>query len=73
MYVYQCTDNNEQHSCLQLLDTKTQDRKQTLLNYITHIVETLYPNVLSFYEDLSIDEACEGQEGESPCTAMYLI
>ena len=42
------------------MDTKTQDRKQTLLNYITHIVETLYPNVLSFYEDLSISEACEG-------------
>ena len=23
-------------------------------------METLYPNVLSFYEDLSINEACEG-------------
>lgn len=36
------------------------DRKQTLLHYIVHVVEMVYPNVLSFYDDLNIDEACMG-------------
>ena len=45
---------------MQLLDTKSLDRKQTLLHYIVHVVEMIYPNVLSFYEDLYIEEACTG-------------
>lgn len=36
------------------------DRQQTLLHYIVHVVEMVYPNVLSFYDDLSVDEACQG-------------
>ena len=47
-------------SSMQLLDTKSLDRKQTLLHYIVHVVEMIYPNVLSFYEDLYIEEACTG-------------
>ena len=42
------------------MDTRTHDRKQTLLHYITHVVESMYPNVLSFHEDLNLEEACEG-------------
>lgn len=45
---------------MQLSDTKSLDRKQTLLHYIAHVVETVYPNVLSFYDDLAIEEACQG-------------
>ena len=45
---------------MQLSDTKSLDRKQTLLHYIAHVVETVYPNVLSFYDDLNIEEACQG-------------
>ena len=45
---------------MQLSDTKSLDRKQTLLHYIAHVVETVYPNVLSFYDDLDIEEACQG-------------
>ena len=45
---------------MQLSDTKSLDRKQTLLHYIVHVVETVYPNVLSFYDDLDIEEACQG-------------
>ena len=37
------------------------DRKQTLLHYIVHVVEMVYPSVLSFYDDLNIDDACMGQ------------
>ena len=43
------------------MDTKSLDRKQTLLHYITHVVESVYPHVLSFYEDLDIEEACKGR------------
>lgn len=48
---------------MQLSDTKSLDRKQTLLHYIAHVVETVYPNVLSFYDDLDIEEACQGIHG----------
>ncbi len=37
------------------------DRKQTLLHYIVHVVELVYPNVLSFYEELNVVEACQGE------------
>lgn len=49
-------------STTQLTDTKSLNRKQTLLQYITHVVETVYPNVLSFYDDLDIEEACQGND-----------
>ena len=50
----------------QLTDTKSLNRKQTLLQYITHVVETVYPNVLSFYDDLDIEEACQGNDDALP-------
>ena len=42
------------------MDTKSLDRKQTLLQYIAHTVDLLYPEVLTFHEELKIDEACKG-------------
>ena len=53
-------------SMTQLTDTKSLNRKQTLLQYITHVVETVYPNVLSFYDDLDIEEACQGNDDALP-------
>lgn len=50
---------------------KSTDRKQTLLHYLTNIVEKLYPNVLSFYEDLIIDDACTGTY--QACTLIVII
>ena len=45
----------------QLADTRsTYDKRQTLLHYIAHVVEKLYPHQLSFYDDLDIDEAAKG-------------
>ncbi|XP_055360386.1 formin-like protein 1 isoform X6 [Betta splendens] len=35
-----------------LLDTKSTDRKQTLLNFITSIIQEKYPEVRSFYAEL---------------------
>lgn len=43
------------------------DRKQTLLHYIVHVVELVYPNVLSFYEDLNVVEACQGESHVHMC------
>ena len=51
-----CTFNS------QLADTRsTYDKRQTLLHYIAHVVEKLYPHQLSFYDDLDIDEAAKGE------------
>ena len=43
-------------------DTKSRDQKQTLLNYIAHVVEKVFPNVLTFYEDLDIETASSGDQ-----------
>lgn len=29
---------------------------------MTHVVDKLYPNLITFYEDLNIDRACEGMD-----------
>lgn len=47
-------------SLSKITDTKSQDKKQTLLNYIVHVVEKVFPNVLTFHEDLDIHTACTG-------------
>jgi hypothetical protein len=47
-------------SLSKLADTRsTYDKKQTLLHYLAHVVEKLYPHQLSFYDDLDIDEAAK--------------
>lgn len=47
-------------SLTRITETKSQDKRQTLLNYIAHVVEKIFPNVLTFYEDLDIQNACSG-------------
>ncbi|XP_055360382.1 formin-like protein 1 isoform X3 [Betta splendens] len=46
-----------------LLDTKSTDRKQTLLNFITSIIQEKYPEVRSFYAELHfLDKAALGEQ-----------
>jgi len=47
-------------SLTKISETKSQDRQQTLLSYIAHVVEKVFPNVLTFYEDLELQNACKG-------------
>ncbi len=49
-------------SLSKMTDTKSQDRKQTLLSYMVHVVEKVFPNVLTFHEDLDIQHACSGRK-----------
>ncbi len=50
------------------------DRKQTLLHYIVHVVEMVYPNVLTFYDDLSVDKACQGRSRDKrTCCCIAII
>lgn len=46
---------------LQLLDTKSTDRKQTLLHYISNVVREKYQAVSLFYNELHyVDKAAAG-------------
>lgn len=48
--------------CFQLGNTKAQDGKSTLLNFIANIAETKHPDIVSFHEELShVDKAARGQ------------
>ena len=47
-------------SLTKISETKSQDKKQTLLSYIAHVVEKVFPNVLTFHEDLDVLNACSG-------------
>ena len=47
-------------SLAKIKETRSQDKQQTLLNYIAHMVEKVYPNILTFYDDLEIQAACKG-------------
>ena len=57
---YLIPHDHDSNICLQLTDTRSNDKKQTLLNYICNVVEKIFPHLLSFHEELKIDEACEG-------------
>lgn len=49
--------------CVQLLDTKSTDRSQTLLHYIANVVREKYPAVSPFYNELHyVDKAAAGEE-----------
>lgn len=49
-------------SCLQLSETKSTDRKQTLLHFIVSIIQEKYPEVQSFYSELHfLDKASMGE------------
>jgi hypothetical protein len=46
----------------QLLETKTTDRKQTLLHYIANVVREKYPGVALFYNELHyVEKAAAGE------------
>lgn len=58
---------------VQLTDTRsTYDKRQTLLHYIVHVVEKLYPHQLSFYDDLDIDEAAKGESFCGNSDALFM-
>lgn len=63
---------SERSSCLiafQLLDTKSTDRKLTLLHYIALIVKDKYPDLANFFNELHfVDKAAAGQH-PGPCPA----
>ncbi|CAK8671797.1 formin-like protein 2 isoform X2 [Clavelina lepadiformis] len=43
-----------------LIDTKSTDKKQTLLHYIVNVIETYYPDIKHFYNELRyVDRACK--------------
>lgn len=47
--------------CFQLLDTKSTDRKQTLLHYIANVVKEKYQQVTLFYNELHyVEKAAAG-------------
>ena len=48
-------------SFFQLIDTKSTDKKQTLLHYIVNVLERYYPDVQHFYQELRyVDRASKG-------------
>lgn len=50
----------------QLLDTKSTDRKMTLLHYIALIVKEKYPELANFYNELHfVDKAAAGEFRQS--------
>lgn len=49
-------------SAEKLLDTKSTDRKMTLLHYIALIVKEKYPELANFYNELHfVDKAAAGE------------
>lgn len=54
---------------VQLLETKSTDRKQTLLHYIANVVREKYPAVSLFYNELHyVDKAAAGESvNQSDC------
>ncbi|KAL5473808.1 hypothetical protein EMCRGX_G028364 [Ephydatia muelleri] len=46
-------------SLTKLTEVRSLDKRQTLLNYIGHVTETVYPNIVSFYDDLNYEAACQ--------------
>lgn len=50
-------------SAEKLLDTKSTDRKMTLLHYIALIVKEKYPELANFYNELHfVDKAAAGEK-----------
>lgn len=52
-------------SAEKLLDTKSTDRKMTLLHYIALIVKEKYPELANFYNELHfVDKAAAGETSQ---------
>jgi len=47
-----------------LVDTKSTDKKQTLLHYIVNVITQHYPDIQQFYNELRyVDRASKGNVG----------
>lgn len=60
--VLQSTMTSPKSFWFQLLDTKSTDRKQTLLHFIANVIQEKYPDVNNFYCELHfLDKAALGE------------
>lgn len=60
--------------CVQLLETKSTDRSQTLLHYIANMVRDKYPAVSPFYNELHyVDKAAAGESWSINNVGLLLI
>lgn len=60
--------------CVQLLETKSTDRSQTLLHYIANMVRDKYPAVSPFYNELHyVDKAAAGESPSIKSECLLLI
>lgn len=60
--------------CVQLLETKSTDRSQTLLHYIANMVREKYPAVSPFYNELHyVDKAAAGESCSINNVGLLLI
>ncbi|NXR41900.1 FMNL2 protein, partial [Zosterops hypoxanthus] len=56
-----------------LLETKSTDRKQTLLHYISNVVKEKYQHVALFYNELHyVEKAAAGTAPALPCSPAFL-
>lgn len=68
-----------QSSCItscpvsQLLDTKSTDRKMTLLHFIALTVKEKYPDLANFWHELHFVEKAAAGEGACPCVQLRTI
>lgn len=60
-------------SYLQLLETKSTDRKQTLLHFIVGIIQEKFPEVQSFYSELHFLEKAAMGEHFLVCHMTLLV
>lgn len=69
------TRNPLWHHFSQLLDTKSTDRSQTLLHFITNIIQEKYPDLANFHSDLHfVDKAALGiSHQQKPSTAVCIV
>lgn len=58
---------------LQLLDTKSTDRKLTLLHYIANVVKEKYAQVSLFYNELHYVEKAAAGESYGPDVSGILV
>lgn len=58
----------------QLLDTKSTDRKQTLLHFIANVIQERYPDLNNFYSQLHfLDKAALGEQACKYSTNVSML
>ena len=76
LHTYENTYDMQLCACLfllQLLETKTTDRKLTLLHYIANVVREKYPTVALFYNELHYVEKAAAGECVCSCETLNVI